>query len=187
MRRFVIGGAGVVVAAALAAPASASPQPLVVGPGKVGSLKMGTTTTAAQRAGWISIDPVCQDWTAGPRAYKSNRHGEVYKAYPDQIKKGRVVSMWSTGHVVTARGIHTEGLGARAERGSTVISLREAYPGLIKQGTWYNSTSGDYMRVFTIGDRKQGYLDFFVAGKRVSFVVARTKAVAWSVGPSEGC
>lgn len=186
MRRYVIAGAGV-LAVVSAAPATASPQPLVVGPGAVGSLKMGTSISAAQRAGWISFDPVCQDWTAGPRAYKSNRHGEVYKAYPDQIKKARVLSMWSTGHVVTARGIRTQGLGSRAGRGSTVISLREAYPGLIKQGTWYNSTSAEYMRVFSIGDRKQGYLDFFVAGKRVSFVVARTKAVTWSVGPSEGC
>lgn len=67
------------------------------------------------------------------------------------------------------------------------MSLREAYPGLVRQGKWLNSTSGEYMRVYTIGDAKQGYLDFFVSGNRVSFVVARTKAVPWDVGPSEGC
>jgi hypothetical protein len=187
MKRYVIAALGGLLAAVLTAPATAAPQPLVVGPGKVGSLKMGTSTRVAQETGWIVVDAACQGWTAGPLAYKTNRHGEVYKAYPDQIKKARIASMWATGQVVTARGIRTQGLGARAERGSTVISLREAYPGLIRQGSWYNSQSGDYMRVFTIGDRKQGYLDFFVAGKRISFVVARTKAVAWNVGPTGGC
>lgn len=187
MYRVVMAGTASVATLALATPASATPQPLVVGPGTVGSLTMGTSTAAAQRAGWIAVDTACQGWTAGPLAYKTNRRGEVYKAYPDQIKQARVSSMWATGQVVTARGIRTQGLGTRAERGSTVMSLREAYPGLITQGSWYNPTSGDYMRVFSIGTRKQGYLDFFVSGKRVLFVVARTKAVPWNVGPTEGC
>lgn len=176
-----------VAAVLCTAPASAAPRPLIVGPGQVGGLTMGTSTATAQAAGWIAPDTLCQGWTAGPLAYKTNRHGEVYKAYPDQIAKRRVVSMWATGHVVTVRGIHAQGLGARAERGSTVMSLREAYPGLVRQGKWLNSTSGEYMRVYTIGGAKQGYLDFFVSGNRVSFVVARTKAVPWDVGPSEGC
>lgn len=170
-----------------AAPAAAAPQPLTVGPGQVGSLKMGTSTNAAEHAGWIAVDTICEGWTAGPRAYKTNRHGEVFKAYPDQIKKQRVASMWATGHVVTARGIRTHGLGARAQRGSTVMSLREAYPGLISRGLWFNSATGDYMRVYSIGSAKQGYLDFFVSGQRVSFVVARTKSVPWDVGPTGGC
>ena len=172
---------------ASAAPAVAAPQPLVVGPGQVGSLRMGTSTAAAEQAGWIAEDTVCEGWTAGPLAYKTYRHGEVFKAYPDQIKKQRVASMWATGHVVTARGIRTEGLGARAQRGSSVMSLREAYPGLVKRGLWFNSTSGDYMAVYSIGSAKQGFLDFFIADKRVAFVVARTKSVPWDVGPTGGC
>lgn len=172
----------------LTAPAAAAaPQPLIVAPGQVGALRMGTSTVVAEQSGWIAVDTVCQGWTAGPLAYKFNRHGEVFKAYPDRIKKQRVASMWATGHVATARGIHTDGLGSRAQRGSTVMSLREAYPGLVRQGQWFNSTTGDYMRVYSIGNPKQGYLDFFVSGQRVSFVVARTKSVAWDVGPAGGC
>lgn len=175
------------IVCAVATPAQAASDPLVVSPGRIGTLSMGTGTVRAERAGWVAPGILCPGWTAGPLALKTDRFGEVYKAFPDEVRKGRVLSMWATGHVVSTRGIRAQGLGSRARQGSSVISVREAYPGLRKLGRWVSPDTGQSFVVYSIGSRGQGYLDFFISEGRVSFVVVRSARVSWTNGPGPVC
>lgn len=168
---------------------TASSDLLIVAPGRIGDLRMGTTISSARRAGWISRDNTCGGWTAGKKALKWNKKGEIFKAYPEKTRRGRLLSMWATGEVATTRGVRTAGLGVSRKKGSSVSSLRNAYPRLRQLGNWFNSSSGQTMRVYSTGNARRGYLDFFVdsANSRVSFLVIRTKDVSWRTRPASGC
>jgi hypothetical protein len=166
-----------------AAPVAAD-EALTVSPGRIDTLRMGTSLTRAQGQGWVAPAALCDGWTAGPKALLSNRHGEVFKAFPTYVAKRRVMSMWATGNVVSTRGIRTQGLGARAHKGSSVVSLREAYPGLRKLGR--TTVSGASMSVYSVAG-PSGHLDFFVADRQVSFVVVRAAKVDWRRPATDGC
>jgi hypothetical protein len=167
-----------------AAPVAAADDALKVSPGRIDTLRMGTSLTQAERQGWVAPAALCDGWTAGPKALLSNRHGEVFKAFPTTVTKRRVLSMWATGNVVSTRGIRTRGLGARAHKGSSVTSLREAYPALRKLGR--TTVRGASMPVYSIAG-PSGHLDFFVADRQVSFVVVRTAKVDWRRPATDGC
>lgn len=168
---------------------TASSDLLIVAPGRIGDLRMGTTISSARRAGWISRDNTCGGWTAGRKALKRNSQGEIFKAYPERIHHRRLLSMWAAGEVATTRGVRTAGLGVSRRKGSSVKSLRNAYPRLRQLGNWFNSPSGQNMSVYSTGNARRGYLEFFVdsANSRVSFVVVRTKGVNWRIRPASGC
>lgn len=181
MRSLVATVVSVIVSAA---PAVAVDDALVASPGRIETLRMGVTLQRAEQQGWIAPAVLCQGWTAGPNAILSNRHGEVYKAFPTKVTNKRVLSMWATGNVVTARGIRTKGLGARAHKGSSVISLREAYPALRKLG---RTRVGDKpMTVYSISG-PAGHLDFFIEGRQVGFIVVRADTVDWRRPATDGC
>lgn len=174
-------------AAVLAVPAKQA-DVLFVAPGRIGSLKMGTKTTKARKAGWIARDAQCGGWTAGRRAYRLDAQGnEVYKAYPDQLKRGRVLSMHAMG-VSTTAGVRTASLGQYPTPGSTLAEVQAAYPGLVELGTWRDYLTDADWPVHTVGSRKRGWLDFFFDPDTltVNFVQARTNAVPWGE-PQFGC
>ena len=172
------------------APAANAAHVLIVGPGMIGGLQMGESTQAAKRGGWIRRDSVCGSWTAGPKAYRSTARGEVFKAYPEKTRGGRVLSMWATGEVVTAKGVRTRGLQS-GRKGSTLATLRSAYPKLKRLGWWAPGAHlGLNEVVYTTGSRGKGWLDFYVdvATNRVSTVIARTNDVNWTAFKgADGC
>lgn len=178
--------AGTDTAVVLAAPAKQAAV-LVVAPGRIGSLKMGTKTSKARRAGWIARGE-CDGWTAGRRSYRLDADGnEVYKAYPDKIKGGRVRSMHAMG-VVTRTGVRTASLGEYPTPGSTLAEVQAAYPGLVALGTWRDYLTDTDWPVHTTGSRKKGWLDFYFdpGTLTVRFVQVRTNSVAWGE-PEFGC
>ena len=66
---------------------------------------------------------------AGPRALRLDQDGnEVFKAYPDKMAKGKVLSMHAMGDVVTTKGIWARGLGATERPGSSLDQIKAAYP-----------------------------------------------------------
>lgn len=171
-------------------PALASPpsDELVVAPGRIGNLLMGSTTARARDTGWIKRDPVCGSWTAGSKAVKSNRDGEVFKAFPGQINNARVLSVWAAGKVRTTRGIRTGSLQDRSRRGSSLKRIRAAYPNLQRMGS-FRDVSGLRSTVYTTGSRKRGWLDFHIyrSIKRLNTVLVRTDAVSWRFTGASGC
>ena len=171
--------------------ASYSPaDALVVSPGRLGSLRMGTSTATAKRLGWIARDSACPGWTAGPRSIKLTSDGyEVFKGYPEKIKSGKVLSMWATGEVVTTKGIRTHGIGKSERRGSSLQSIRATYPKLRTQGAWTDPSSGEDAIVYSVGNARRGWLDFFIADdtSRLWFVVVRTDDVKWRFKGADAC
>lgn len=162
---------------------------LTVSAGQVGALTMGTSTKSAKRRGWISRDSVCGSWTAGPKALKRDSDGrEVFKAFPDKIENGRVLSMWAIGEVQTTRGIKTRSLGDPSQPGSPLRAIRSAYPDLQKKGT-LTDISGLRNTVYTTGGPRKGWLDFHVrtSTNRLNYVVVRTSAVDWRFEGADGC
>lgn len=163
---------------------------LVVAPGRLASLRMGTATSTAKRLGWIARNDVCPGWTAGPRSIKVNKGGsEFFKAFPEKVKRGKVLSMWAAGEVFTTQGIRTDGLRRDARRGSSLQAIRSVYPNLRERGPWRLSSSGLQTHVYSVGSARRGWLDFFVADRtsRLSFVVVRTNDVNWQFKGADGC
>lgn len=163
---------------------------LIVGPGKVGGLRMGQSTQTAKNGGWISRDTMCGSWSAGPKTYRSNRKGEVFKAYPVKIRDGRVLSMWATGEVVTAKGVRADSLQS-GRKGSTLATVRDSYPNLKRLGWWAPGQNwGLNEVVYTTGSKRNGWLDFYVDANtnRVSMMLARHNTVKWTAFKgADGC
>jgi hypothetical protein len=154
---------------------------LRVAPGKLGSLKMGTTTRKAKKRGWIRWDAAMGAWGAGPRAYRIAGDSEVFKAYPDTVRKGRVLSMHAMGNVITAKGIRAAGLEyPDPTPGSTLADLQAAYPKLRYLGMW-DSPQGDALPVYTTGGKKRGWLDFYLdpTSGQVVLMQVRNGKVKW--------
>lgn len=171
------------------AAANSPADALVVAPGRLGSLRMGTSTSTAKRLGWIARGDVCPGWTAGPRSIKVAGGNEVFKAYPEKVKAGKLLSMWATGEVVTTKGIRTQGIGKSKRRGSSLTTIRSTYPNLRTLGAWTDPPSGLKTQVYSAGNARKGWLDFFVADdtSRLSFVVVRTNDVKWRFKGADGC
>lgn len=164
---------------------------LVVGPGTVAGLRMGATTKEAKRGGWISRGDMCPGWSTGPKTHKVTSRGiEVFKAYPEKVRAGRLLSMWAAGDVVTRKGVRARSLKT-GRGGSTLATVQQAYPRLQRLGPW---TPGAQMGmdedVYTVGSKNKGWLDFYVDNKsrRVSTMVVRSDDVSWrAFTGADGC
>lgn len=169
---------------------SSAADVLIVGPGKVAGLRMGESTQKARQGGWIRRDPTCGTWTTGSKTYRSNAKGEIFKAYPENVRGGRVLSMWATGEVVTARGVRTRSLSSNRQ-GSSLRTLKRAYPDLKRLGWWTPGADWDLDEdVYTVGSRSKGWLDFYVDNStgRVSTVIVRSNDVSWlAFKGADGC
>lgn len=107
-----------------------------------------------------------------------------------KIRKGRVLSMWATGEVVTAKGVRADGLQS-GRKGSSLATVSDAYPGLKRLGRWAPGANwGLNEVVYTTGNRNSGWLDFYVNAdtNRVSMMLARSNAVSWTAFKgADGC
>lgn len=181
--------AAVPTAVGPAALAATDEDVLVVRRGRIGDLRMGTTTKKARKRGWISRDPFCGGWTAGPQAILIQDDGEVFKAYPDKVSGGRVRSMHAMGDVVTPKGIRTAGLtGSTPEPGSSLAKLRRAYPNLERVGSWTSDLTDEKWRVLGVGTKRKGWMDFYIDPdtRKVGFIQVRAHWVK-PARPAFGC
>lgn len=164
---------------------------LVVAPGKVAGLRMGASTQDAKRGGWIKWDQTCSTWTTGPRTYRTTpRGGEVFKAFPEKVRAGHILSMWATGDVVTSKGIRAASLRS-GRAGSGLAALRRTYPNLQRLGWWAPGADWQISEdVYTVGSRQKGWLDLYVdtETRRVSMMLIRDDAVSWrAFKGADGC
>jgi hypothetical protein len=162
---------------------------LVVRRGRIGDLRMGTTTKKARTRGWISRDAFCGGWTAGPQAILIRNEGEVFKAYPDKVSGGRVRSMHAMGDVVTPKGIRASGLtGSTPDPGSSLAKLRRTYRNLERVGSWTSDLTDERWRVFGVGNKRKGWMDFYIDPdtRRVGFIQVRAHWVK-PARPVFGC
>ncbi len=176
-------------AAGPAALAATDEDVLVVRRGRIGDLRMGTLTKKARTRGWISRDPFCGRWTAGPEAILIQDDQEVFKAYPDKVSGRRVRSMHAMGDVVTPKGIRTAGLtGSTPEPGSSLATLRMTYPKLKRVGFWTNDLTDEQWRVFGVGNKRNGWMDFYIDPdtREVAFIQVRAHWVK-PARPTFGC
>lgn len=169
--------------------ASSGIDELIVAPGRIGSLRMGTSAKKARKAGWISYGEC--GWDAGRRAVRLDADGdEVFKAYPDRVSKGKVRSMHAMGAVVSTKGIRARGIGKQGERlGSTLDEVVAAYPKLRRLGSWQDYLTDQWWPVYTTGSKKRGWLDFYLdpASNTVILVQVRAgRGVRWGQ-PQFGC
>jgi hypothetical protein len=170
---------------------AASSDVLVVAPGRLGTLKMGTSKTKAKKRGWIRYDRTC-GWEAGRRAVRVDGDGdEVFKAYPDKIAHGRVLSFHAMGNVVTTKGVRAAaGIGKQWRTpGSTLNEIKASYPNLKRLGAWLDYVTADWWAVYTTGSKRQGWLDFYIEPKNNTAVFVQVRAgrgVKWG-RPIFGC
>lgn len=168
----------------------ASPDVLVIAPGKIGTLKMGASKARAKDRGWIRYEGVC-GWGAGRRAYRLDADGdEVFKSYPDKVTRSRVLSFHAMGQVLTSNGIWAaRGIGKQSERlGSTLDQIAAAYPDLKHLGDWQDYLTGEWWPVYRTGSKKAGWLDFYIdpSTNTAIFSQVRAPGVRWGQ-PSFGC
>jgi hypothetical protein len=165
-----------------------NPDVLIVAPGRIGTLKMGTTKAKAKKRGWIRYERPC-GWGAGPRALRLDQDGnEVFKAYPDKMARGKVLSMHAMGDVVTTKGIWARGLGATERPGSSLDQIKAAYPTVKLKGSWQDYVTEERWPVYTTGRKTRGWLDFYLdpTTTTVIFIQVRANGVKWGQ-PSFGC
>lgn len=168
--------------------AVAIPDVLIVAPGRIGTLKMGTTKAKAKKRGWIRYERPC-GWGAGPRALRLDQDGnEVFKAYPDKMARGKVLSMHAMGDVVTTKGIWARGLGATERPGSSLDQIKAAYPTVKLRGSWQDNVTDESWPVYTTGSKTRGWLDFYLdpTTATVIFFQVRANGVKWGQ-PTFGC
>jgi hypothetical protein len=98
--------------------------------------------------------------------------------------------MWAAGEVVTAKGVRAQGLSSGRD-GSTLASVKDAYPRLKRLGRWKPGADwGIDEVVYTTGRAKKGWLDFYVDRdtRRVSIMLVRSNKVSWKAFTgADGC